>query len=308
MEKLNIGTRGSKLALWQANRVADLLTEGGVPHALEIIQTKGDQVTDRPIAALGMYGAFTKALDDAVLGRQVDIAVHSAKDMPATLPEGLAIWAFLKREDPRDVLLGCSPDIHLENFSRPLIIGTSSVRRKALLEHYFTHVEVRPLRGNIDTRLRKLESGQYDGIMLAYAGIKRMGWERYVVQKLNPHIFTPAIGQGAIAIVGLADHPMRARVNTLLNHVPTAHAVHCERRFLHILAGGCITPAFGLATVTPEEITLTAGLVAEDAQDLWRFTESRPLAEGSALGEALARQVLRATQSNGNLHERNKTS
>ncbi|MEO1452013.1 MAG: hydroxymethylbilane synthase, partial [Bacteroidota bacterium] len=251
---------------------------------------------------------FTKALDDAVLAGQVDLAVHSAKDMPADLPEGLAIWAYLRREDPRDVLLGCSPEIHLENFSRPLVIGTSSVRRRALLGHYFSHVEVRDLRGNIDTRLRKLEEGQYDAIMLAYAGVKRMGWDRYIVQKLNPHIFTPAIGQGAIAIVGQADHPQRERVAALLDHMPTAYAVNCERRFLHILAGGCITPAFGLATVTPKEITLTAGLVSEDTQDLWRFTESRPLSEGLALGEALARNVLKATQSNGNLHERNKTS
>lgn len=308
MEKLIIGTRGSQLAMWQTTHVASMLQEAGCDATWEVIHTQGDQITDRPISELGVYGAFTKALDDAVLDKRVDIAVHSAKDMPADLPDGLAIWAFLRRADPRDVLLGCSPEIHLENFSRPLIIGTSSVRRRALLGHYFSHVEVRELRGNIDTRLRKLEEGQYDGIMLAYAGIKRMGWERYIVQKLNPHIFTPAIGQGAIAIVGRADDPRQAQWGSVLNHDATAHAVHCERRFLHMLAGGCITPAFGLATVTHEEITLTAGLVAEDATDLWRFTESRPLSEGLALGEDLARKVLRATQSNGNLHERNKTS
>ena len=164
---LRIGTRGSKLALWQANRVKDLLSAEGIASELVLYKTTGDINQSRPLHLIGEKGLFTKALDEAQLRGEVDLTVHSSKDLPSVLPEGLEIGAFLKREDPRDVLLAEAEDVDLDNFNRQLVIGTSSLRRGAFLRHYLPHCEVKLIRGNVDTRLAKMRAGEYDGILLA---------------------------------------------------------------------------------------------------------------------------------------------
>jgi len=196
-----IGTRGSKLALWQANWVQKQLKEAGIESQLHIITTEGDRRTDVPLHALSSTGLFTKTLDEALLMKDIDLAVHSAKDMASILVEGIDLLAFMKREDPRDVLLADTNSIQFDNLSKPLTIGTSSVRRQHMIRHFFPHIVLKDLRGNVDTRVQKLENGEYDGIMLALAGVKRMGYTSKVVQKLHPDSFTPAVGQGAVAVV-----------------------------------------------------------------------------------------------------------
>ncbi|MEO1384579.1 MAG: hydroxymethylbilane synthase, partial [Bacteroidota bacterium] len=173
--RIKIGTRGSKLALWQANLVQSTLSQYGIEAELVIVSTYGDTNQVAPLYAMGATGVFTKALDEALLNDAVDIAVHSAKDMPSQLAQGLAEFAYLQREDPRDVLLATTNEVQLDNFARPLVIGTSSVRRQALMRHYFPHVTLKDIRGNVDTRIQKMEAGDYDGIILARAGVKRMG-------------------------------------------------------------------------------------------------------------------------------------
>jgi hydroxymethylbilane synthase len=290
--RIRIGTRASKLALWQARHVQALLAGDGVESDLVEVTTTGDVVQDRPLHQVKAVGIFTKALDDALLEGRADIAVHSAKDLPSTLVDGLDLLALLKREDPRDVLLAMGPEVNLENFSRTWIIGTSSVRRAAFLRHYFQHLDIRDIRGNVDTRVAKLAAGDYDGIVLAMAGVKRMGLQQYIVQKLNPATFTPAVGQGAIAVVGRRGAPQREALRQRLNHRMTEIAVTAERAFLRKLGGGCSIPAFGLATVVGETVSLTAGLATESGSHLQRYTFEGPVAEAAAIGARLGQQVL----------------
>ncbi|WNJ16238.1 hydroxymethylbilane synthase [Pontibacter sp. G13] len=289
---IKIGTRGSKLALWQANHVMGLLGSAGWESEIQTIQTTGDRVQDVPLSQMGLVGIFTKALDEALLERRVDIAVHSCKDLPSILADGLEIAALLKREDPRDVLLATNPQVNLENFSQKLVIGTSSVRRRALLKYHFDHLEIKDIRGNVDTRIQKMESGEYDGIMLAYAGVKRMGLTQYIVQKMNPDSFTSAIGQGAIAVVCRSDFEQKEELRQLLNHLSTEQAVKCERAFLRTIEGGCHTPAFGLATVVADQLSFTAGLAEEEGKYIHKLTIQGAAESCEQLGIEAAQDVL----------------
>ncbi|MEZ4684869.1 MAG: hydroxymethylbilane synthase [Bacteroidia bacterium] len=171
------------------------------------------------------------------------------KDLPSTLDDELEIAAFLKREDPRDVLVALRPEVHFENLNQDWVIGTSSVRRQALLRHYVPGVRIKDIRGNVDTRLAKLEAGDYDGIILAFAGLKRLGLDHHIRQKLNLSTFTPAIGQGAIAVVVRKGSGFREQIHKILHHAPTGFALEAERSYLRTLRGGCHTPAFAFANV-----------------------------------------------------------
>ncbi len=292
-----LGSRGSKLALWQTHQVQRKLEKAGIDTRCHIVKTSGDLVQNKPLHQLGTVGIFTKALDLALQTQEIDLAIHSGKDMPALLDEDLEIFAFLKREDPRDVLLANSAEISLENYTQKWRIGTSSMRRSAFLKYYMPSLIVKDIRGNIDSRIQKLDSGEYDAIILAYAGVKRMGFESFIVQKLSVATFTPAVAQGAIAIVGRKDSPHKAQIKQILNHETTASAVKAERSFLHTVAGGCSIPVFGLATVIGTSLTLTGGMANQDASHIYRHTVQGNEKDGIVLGKELGEIILKQTQS-----------
>jgi hydroxymethylbilane synthase len=289
---ISIGTRGSKLALWQANHVKALLEASGHDVSIKIYKTTGDIQQDRPLHLIGEKGLFTKALDEGLINGEVDIAVHSSKDIPTRLPEGLEVCAFLEREDPRDVLLAMSPEVDLDNHSREFVVGTSSLRRTAFVGHYAPQFQTKLVRGNVDTRIAKMEAGEYDALILAYAGVKRMGRMDRVVRKLNVHTFTPAVGQGAIGVMARTDNPVYKDVREVLNHPETEWAVSAERAFLRRLEGGCHAPIYALGTITKDTLTLTGGVAAEDGSVVYRETVQGPVGSANDLGINLAEIVL----------------
>jgi hydroxymethylbilane synthase len=292
MQTIRIGTRGSRLALWQANAVKQTLALAGLESDIIEIQTKGDELLDISISKIGEKGVFTKALDDALIEGSIDIAVHSSKDIPTELPDALEIAAVMKREDPRDVMLALNEEVHLENFTRTFKIGTSSLRRQALLKHYFPQHHVLELRGNLDTRIEKLKRGDYDGIILAYAGVKRNDMLKYVVQKFNVNVFAPAVAQGAVGVMARKNDPIGAVCRANLNDVISESEVITERSFLNYMNGGCHAPIFGLATRTADQITLAGGVAAMDGSAIIRHELSGPVENSVSMGVELAKYVL----------------
>lgn len=280
------------MALWQTNHVKSLLEAQGHHVEVRIYKTTGDIQQDRPLHLIGEKGLFTKALDEGLLNGEVDIAVHSSKDIPTRLPEALEICAFLEREDPRDVLLALGPEVDLDNHSREFTVGTSSLRRIAFVGHYAPQFKAKIVRGNVDTRIQKMEDGQYDALILAYAGVKRMGRMDRVVRKLNVNTFTPAVGQGAIGVMVRSDNPVAAAVRETLNHQETEWAVRAERSFLRKLEGGCHAPIFALGTVTLDTLSLMGGVAAEDGSVLYREKVRGPVTSAAELGINLAEIVL----------------
>ncbi len=235
---LTIGSRGSKLALWQANHVKALLEEAGFDATIEVIHTTGDKVTDVALAQLGREtstkGLFTKEIEDALLAGSIDLAVHSMKDMPTELPAGLRIAAVPEREDARDAVVGR----RLSELPAGARVGTSALRRQVQLRVLRPDLAVEPVRGNVDTRLRKLDEGQFDAIVLASAGLKRLGLAHRIAELVSEEIICPAVGQGALAI---ETRDVDSRFDFLDN--PAARqAVEVEREFLHAMGGGCQTP------------------------------------------------------------------
>jgi hydroxymethylbilane synthase len=294
---IRLGTRGSKLALWQAEHVKQLLGRAGIAVEISIYKTEGDIKLGSSLQEIGGKGLFTKALDDALLAKEIDIAVHSCKDIPTEYDERLGIIAVPEREDPRDVLLAVNERVDLDNLADSLLIGTSSVRRTAFLRHYLPHVRTQVVRGNVDTRVAKMERGEYDGILLAYAGVKRLGLQHMVVRKLNVTTFTPAVGQGAIAIMGrLGDEAVTQAVRQAANHAASEIAVRCERAFLRRMGGGCSTPAFGLATVVGDTVSLSGGLAAEDGSAIWRDQADAPVGDAELVGQQLADIILQKSK------------
>jgi hydroxymethylbilane synthase len=289
---IRIATRGSKLALWQTHHVRDLLMSAGHDVRLQTLKTIGDLQTDRPLHQLGAQGLFTKALDDALLDAESDIAVHSAKDIPTRIPEGLELIAVLQREDPRDVLLSVRPEVDMDNLSADFVIGTSSLRRQAQLAHYASNFKPRDVRGNLDTRVAKLEAGEYDALLLAYAGVKRMGYTHLIRRKLNVNTFTPAVGQGAVAVTCRKGFEGKEAVRALLNHPDTEYAVLAERAFLRKIEGGCHSAVFALATVVGGNISLQGGVAAQDGSQVLREKVEGPVSTSETLGESLANIII----------------
>jgi hydroxymethylbilane synthase len=292
MHTLRIGTRGSRLALWQANAVKQSLALAGMQAEIVEIQTKGDELLDISISKIGEKGVFTKALDDALIEGSIDIAVHSSKDIPTELPDALEIVAIMKREDPRDVMLALSEEVHLENFTRSFKIGTSSLRRQALLKHYFPQHQVLELRGNLDTRIDKLIRGDYDGIILAYAGVKRNDMLKYVVQKFNVNVFAPAVAQGAVGVMARKNDPIAALCRLTLNDSTSEIEVSAERSFLNYMNGGCHAPIFGLATCTANHLTLAGGVAAMDGSAIVKYELNGERENAISMGVELAKIVL----------------
>jgi hydroxymethylbilane synthase len=257
---LRIGTRGSKLALVQANMVAALL---GQPTEIVILKTSGDRIQDRPLADVGGKGLFVKELEDALLGGRIDLAVHSMKDVPVDLPRGLAITALLPREDPRDVFVS-NTAATLTQLPQGARLGTSSVRRVAQCLRARPDLDCRLLRGNVDTRLRKLDDGEMDAMLLALAGLKRLGLEARATALLD---FLPALAQGAIGIETREDDARAREAAAVLNDEDTATALACERAFQAALGGSCRSPMAGLARIEDGRVVFDGEVLAPDGSD-----------------------------------------
>ncbi len=294
--KIKIGTRGSKLALWQAYHVADLLKSSGIESEIVPIDTKGDQVLDVSISKIGSKGVFTQELEDQLLDGRIDIAVHSAKDMQSTLADGFELIAFTEREKENDVLLSTKAGIDIQDASKPLVLGTSSTRRVATLKHFFPHVQTVDVRGNLQTRIRKMEEGLCDALLLAYAGVHRMGYDSMIAAELDLAEFTPAVGQGSVAIEAAKslDPSLREQVIRSCNHPGTEFRLKAERAYLRVLEGGCSIPVFALAALEGETLKLRGGIISLDGGQRISLEVSGKKAEAEQLGEKLAALVFEA--------------
>jgi hydroxymethylbilane synthase len=295
-EPLRIATRKSQLALWQAEHVAALLREKHPGLAVELVPllTQGDRIQDRSLASIGGKGLFIKELEVAIEDLRADIAVHSMKDVPADIPQGLMIAAVLPRADPRDALVTTSGITRLEELPRGAIVGTSSLRRQAQLRALRPDVRIEALRGNVDTRLRKLDGGGMDAIVLACAGLIRLGLESRITARLDPRVCLPAVTQGVIGIeCRIGDARTRALLSALEDR-PTRLVMDAERAFAARLGGSCQSPIAAYAELDAERISLS-GLVAEpDGSRLLRDSLSGGTGNPASLGRELAERILAA--------------
>lgn len=293
---LRIGTRGSLLALTQSEWVKDEIERRwpGGRVELRVIKTTGDKILDVPLAKVGGKGLFVKELEDALLDGTADLAVHSMKDVPAILPAALEIGAIPRREDPRDVLISRNGE-DLSTLALRARVGTSSLRRAAQIRSLRPDLEIENLRGNLDTRLRKLQEGRYDAIVLAAAGMHRMGWKERVTAYLDPTLFLPAIGQGALGIEIRRDDSEIRQLLEPLHDPDTTVAVRAERSLLKTLEGGCQVPIAGYARVLEGcRVELTGMVASIDGKQIFRRTSSAPCDEAESLGCDLARELLDA--------------
>ncbi len=295
-EPLRIATRKSQLALWQAEHVAALLREKRPGLAVELVPllTQGDRIQDRSLASIGGKGLFIKELEVAIEDLRADVAVHSMKDVPADIPQGLMIAAVLPRADPRDALVTTSGITRLEELPRGAIVGTSSLRRQAQLRALRPDIRIEALRGNVDTRLRKLDAGGMDAIVLACAGLIRLGLESRITARLDPRVCLPAVTQGVIGIeCRIADARTRALLSALEDR-PTRLVMDAERAFAARLGGSCQSPIAAYAELDAERISLS-GLVAEpDGSRLLRDSLSGGTGNPASLGRELAERILAA--------------
>ena len=284
---LVIASRGSQLALWQARWVAAQLAAHGRECRIEIVKTTGDKITDVPLAKVGTKGLFTKEIEEALLDGAADLAVHSLKDLPTDLPEGLVLAAVPPREDPRDALVGR----RLADLAPGAKVGTSSLRRAAQLRKLRPDLAVESVRGNLDTRLRKLDEGRYDAILLAAAGLKRLGWADRIAEILPPEVMCPAVGQGALAIEtrpsGAGFEACRA-----LDDPATHSAVAAERGVLRALGGGCQVPIGAHAAVAEGHLAIAAVVASPDGAEVIRGTGQGAASDAEAIGASLGADLL----------------
>ena len=306
-QRLRIGTRASRLALWQAEWVQSSLQKfhPGLQVELTKIQTEGDRILDVPLAKIGGKGLFVKEIEEALLDGRIDLAVHSMKDVPTQLPPGLEMCCITERADPRDCLVLAGSANSLADLPQGARIGTSSLRRRAQLLHKRPDLQISDMRGNVDTRLRKMQEQDLDGIVLAAAGLKRLGYEERIGLYLEPTDCLPAIAQGALGLECRRDDEATQALLAPLHHPETATAVTAERAFLARLEGGCQVPVAGYAQLIAGRLELT-GLVARiDGSEVLRESLSCPPAEAAEGGTALADILLRcgAEQILGELYD-----
>jgi hydroxymethylbilane synthase len=290
-----IGTRGSPLALIQAEEVRRRLVAAHGVSADEIeivvISTGGDRIQDRPLSALGGKGMFTKEIEEALLSRAIDIAVHSSKDVATALPDGLILPVFLQREDVRDAFVSLTAD-SLEALPRGARLGTSSLRRAAQMRRHRGDLEIVPFRGNVDTRLEKLGRGVADATLLAAAGLSRLGRLDRATELLDPKLFPPAPAQGAIALEIRGDDRRGLDLVLPLDHAATRLAVTAERAFLRVLDGSCRTPIGAYSDLGGDRLTLYGEILSPDGRQSFRGEERGPSTKGEAIGQALGRRLL----------------
>lgn len=292
MRKIIVGSRRSKLAMTQTNWVIDQLKKIGAPFTFELkeIVTKGDEILNVTLSKVGGKGLFVKEIEQAMLKKEIDIAVHSMKDMPAVLPDGLVIGTIPEREDPRDVLIS-KENRSLRDLPAGAIVGTSSLRRKAQILNIRPDLEIKWIRGNIDTRLKKLETEEYDAIILAAAGLSRMGWKTEVVSEyLEPSDCIPAVGQGALAIECRKDDEEILQWLAKLNCPKTNRAVQAERAFLNKIGGSCQVPVGGYAVINAEDdVVLNAFVASGNGKTIFKETVvgKDAVAVGEKAGERL---------------------
>jgi hydroxymethylbilane synthase len=284
---LRIGTRGSPLALAQARMVrAQLAAVQGVPEeriALTVIRTTGDIIQDRTLAEAGGKGLFTKEIEEALHADAIDIAVHSAKDMPTALPDGLTIAAVLAREDARDVFISRVAKT-LADLRAGAVVGTASLRRQAIVKRLRPDIEVVPIRGNVETRLRKLDEGVVDATLLALAGLKRLGLTHAATSIFSVDEFLPAVGQGVVAIEARANDGATRALLDAINHGETAIALAAERAFLAVLDGSCRTPIAGHATIADGRLHFRGLIAKPDGSESFACTREGPVSEAVRLG------------------------
>lgn len=297
-KQLILGTRGSRLALWQANFVKRLMEEeyGDITVKIEIIKTTGDKVTKIPLADIGGKALFLKEIEEALLAKRIDLGVHSMKDVPCDLPRGLTIGAILQREDPRDVFISKK---YRSLFSLPkkAQIGTSSLRRRAQLKNFRPDLEIVPLRGNLETRLKKLHTEHLSAIVLASAGMTRLGLVRKISEYLPVSLMLPAVGQGAIGVEVRSGDSRVKKLIGFLNHPETETAVTAERAFLKVLEGGCHTPIGAYAEITDSSLNqatvrLTGMVASIDGRQLLRDQAEGNIRDAALIGKELGKNLL----------------
>lgn len=291
---LRIGTRGSALALAQANETrARLMAAHGLPQeAFEIvvITTSGDRIVDRPLAEAGGKGLFTREIEEALLDRRIDIAVHSTKDMPTRLPDGLELSAFLEREDVRDAFIGrAAPG--LGDLPHGARVGSSSLRRQALIRRMRPDIDVVMFRGNVQTRLRKLDAGEVAGTLLAHAGLRRLGLDGIITELLPVDRFPPAPGQGAICIESRVGDTAVARLLAPIGHEPTARALACERAFLEALDGSCRTPLAGLAVIEGDALSFRGMVLTPDGGEAHEIEAEGKAVDAASIGSSAGARI-----------------
>ena len=285
---IKIGTRKSKLALWQANWVKMNLEHAGIASELITMETKSDQMLDVAIADIGTKGVFTEELEVKLANGDIDIAVHSAKDMQSVLPSGFEIIAFGPREQSHDVLVS-----HRKvNLATYFVIGTSSARRTAFVKHFYPHIDIVEMRGNLQTRISKMEHGICDALILAYAGVHRMALDALIQETLDPEQWIPAVGQGSIAIEAhhSIDSTKKKQIISLINHLPTQQLLLAERAYLEKFEGGCSIPVFARATYRKEMIELIGGIISLNGQQ--KIVRSVVGKDPLQLGLLLAHEVI----------------
>ena len=290
---LRIATRKSPLAMWQAEFVRDRLIEAHPGLTVEIVgmTTQGDKILDVPLAKIGGKGLFTKELEQRMLMGEADLAVHSLKDVPMQLPEGFTLGAVMARHAPTDAFVSNRFE-RFEVLPEGAVVGTSSLRRKAQLKHLRPDLDIRDLRGNVNTRLAKLDAGDYDAIILATSGLQRLGFDGRIRHELPPEVSLPAVAQGALGIEILADDTDTAALVAVLNDADTADCVRAERAMNRRLEGGCQVPIGGYAVLEGDEIWLRAFVGDLEGKALIRAEGRAPRAEAEALGEQVAEQLL----------------
>jgi hydroxymethylbilane synthase len=293
---LIVGTRGSALALWQTQHVVERLTSGtpGLDVEIRTIQTQGDLVRDRALSQVGGTGLFVKEIESALTCGEIDLAVHSLKDMPTEQPPGLTLGAILERADPRDALIVRTGNGDLSSLPASARVGTSSLRRRAQLLAARPDLQVLDLRGNVDTRLRKLGEGQYEAVVLALAGLVRLGYAGSVSQILPVDLMLPAVGQGALCIEIRADDITTQRLVSALDHMLTRWAAEAERAFLRRLEGGCQVPISAFAQIKGDQLDLRGLVASLDGSHLVRDRIHGPALQAERLGTELADRLLAA--------------
>ncbi|QIN78262.1 hydroxymethylbilane synthase [Rubrobacter marinus] len=285
-----LGTRGSKLALVQANACAEKLRAVGLEVEVRIIKTTSEQQPDTPLRVIDRRDVFTRQLDEALLAGEIDLAVHSLKDVPTELPEGIVLAAISERHDPSDALVS-DGGLGVDGLPQGAVVATSSLRRRAQLLHRRPDLEIAEIRGNVDTRVRKMRDGAADALVLARAGLKRLGLDGDVPHTvLGPETMLPAVGQGSLAVATLADHALRGEIRAALNHEPSETAAYTERALLNELEGGCRVPVGALAIVRDGGIRLQGLVASPDGALLYR--DAAEGTEADEVGRRLARELL----------------